>query len=74
MYVIHCPDGPSLDMPLTIDPTGVYCRREGFSGHYICGASPAGVRYSSLFGFLEHFVITYTVSWKSFNSFLSSGS
>ncbi|XP_025114034.1 FAD-dependent oxidoreductase domain-containing protein 1-like [Pomacea canaliculata] len=48
VYVIHCPDGPSLDMPLTIDPTGVYCRREGFSGHYICGASPAGKEEPSI--------------------------
>jgi FAD-dependent oxidoreductase domain-containing protein 1 len=41
--VLHCPNGPGLEAPLTIDPTGVYFRREGLGGHYICGSSPEKV-------------------------------
>ncbi|XP_041368130.1 FAD-dependent oxidoreductase domain-containing protein 1-like [Gigantopelta aegis] len=40
VYVVHCSDGPGLDMPLVIDPTGCYSRREGLGGHYLCGRSP----------------------------------
>jgi len=40
VYVPHCPDGPGLDCPLVIDPTGVYFRREGLGGNYLCGQSP----------------------------------
>lgn len=41
VYVFHCPDGPGVDFPLMIDPSGVYCRREGLGGNFICGKSPA---------------------------------
>ncbi len=41
VYNIHCPDGPGLDCPLVIDPTGTYFRREGWGNHYLCGRSPA---------------------------------
>ncbi|CAD5118716.1 DgyrCDS7397 [Dimorphilus gyrociliatus] len=40
VYAVHCPDGPSLNFPMLIDYTGTYIRREGLSGHYICGVSP----------------------------------
>ncbi|XP_076454623.1 FAD-dependent oxidoreductase domain-containing protein 1-like [Babylonia areolata] len=40
VYVVHCPTGPTLDCPLLVDPSGVYFRREGFGGHYLCGSSP----------------------------------
>ncbi|XP_023335944.1 FAD-dependent oxidoreductase domain-containing protein 1 isoform X2 [Eurytemora carolleeae] len=40
VYVPHCPQGPGLDCPLVIDPTGVYFRREGLGGNYLCGQSP----------------------------------
>ncbi|XP_060593227.1 FAD-dependent oxidoreductase domain-containing protein 1-like [Ruditapes philippinarum] len=40
VYTIHCPDGPMLDAPFLVDTSGVYFRREGLGGHYICGASP----------------------------------
>jgi len=40
VYVPHCPEGPGLDCPLVIDPTGVYFRREGLGGNYLCGQSP----------------------------------
>jgi FAD-dependent oxidoreductase domain-containing protein 1 len=40
VYVPHCPGGPGLDCPLVVDPTGVYFRREGAGGNYLCGQSP----------------------------------
>jgi len=40
VYVPHCPPGPGMDCPLVIDPTGVYFRREGLGGSYLCGQSP----------------------------------
>jgi FAD-dependent oxidoreductase domain-containing protein 1 len=41
VYVFHCPDGPELDFPFLCDPSGVYCRREGLGGNYICGKCPS---------------------------------
>ncbi|XP_043260193.1 FAD-dependent oxidoreductase domain-containing protein 1 [Colletes gigas] len=41
VYCFHCPDGPGLNTPLTTDYSGVYFRREGLGGSYICGKSPA---------------------------------
>ncbi|XP_078044332.1 FAD-dependent oxidoreductase domain-containing protein 1 [Augochlora pura] len=40
VYCFHCPDGPGLNTPLTVDYTGTYFRREGLTGNYICGRSP----------------------------------
>lgn len=40
VYVVHCPNGPGLETPMIIDTSGVYVRREGLGGNYICGASP----------------------------------
>ncbi|CAN9501046.1 unnamed protein product [Ophioblennius macclurei] len=40
IYVVHCPDGPGLDLPFLVDYSGVYIRREGLGGNYITGASP----------------------------------
>ena len=40
VYCFHCPEGPGLNTPLTIDYTGTYFRREGLAGTYICGRSP----------------------------------
>jgi hypothetical protein len=40
VYVYHCPSGPGISTPLTVDTTGTYFRREGLGGMYICGASP----------------------------------
>jgi glycine/D-amino acid oxidase-like deaminating enzyme len=39
-FVVHCPDGPVDDCPLVVDPSGVYFRREGAGGHFVCGKSP----------------------------------
>nr|XP_037269760.1 FAD-dependent oxidoreductase domain-containing protein 1-like [Rhipicephalus microplus] len=41
VYVVQCPDGPGLNFPLVVTPDGVYCRREGLGGHYVCGKSPS---------------------------------
>ncbi|XP_064458174.1 FAD-dependent oxidoreductase domain-containing protein 1-like [Ornithodoros turicata] len=40
VYVFHCGDGPGFNFPLVVGPDGVYCRREGMAGHYVCGKSP----------------------------------
>ncbi|XP_071567708.1 FAD-dependent oxidoreductase domain-containing protein 1 [Temnothorax nylanderi] len=40
VYCFHCPDGPGLNTPLTIDSSGAYFRRDGLGGNYICGKSP----------------------------------
>ncbi|KAM3601095.1 uncharacterized protein V6R79_007612 [Siganus canaliculatus] len=40
VYVLNCPDGPGLDTPFVIDYSGVYLRREGIGGNYICGMAP----------------------------------
>lgn len=40
VYVLHAPDGPGLDCPLMIDPSGTYFRREGYGNTYLCGRSP----------------------------------
>ncbi|PNF23904.1 FAD-dependent oxidoreductase domain-containing protein 1 [Cryptotermes secundus] len=40
VFCINCKNGPGLNTPLTIDPSGTYFRREGLAGNYICGRSP----------------------------------
>ncbi|XP_023246545.1 FAD-dependent oxidoreductase domain-containing protein 1 [Copidosoma floridanum] len=40
VYCFHAPDGPGLNTPMTIDPSGMYFRREGLNNNYICGLSP----------------------------------
>lgn len=40
VFNIHCPDGPGIRSPMIIDPSGAYFRREGLTGHYLCGISP----------------------------------
>lgn len=41
VYCFHCPGGPGLNTPLTVDTTGTYFRRDGLAGNYICGRSPS---------------------------------
>lgn len=41
VYCFECKDGPGLNTPLTVDPSGFYFRREGLGGMYIAGKSPA---------------------------------
>lgn len=40
VYFYHCPDGPVLDFPMMIDPSGTYAVREGIGGYYLAGKSP----------------------------------
>jgi len=40
VFCINCKNGPGLNTPLTIDHSGMYFRREGLTGSYICGRSP----------------------------------
>ncbi|XP_063972151.1 FAD-dependent oxidoreductase domain-containing protein 1-like [Diachasmimorpha longicaudata] len=40
IYHFHAPEGPGLNTPMTIDPSGTWFRREGLANHYICGRSP----------------------------------
>ncbi|OQR73810.1 FAD-dependent oxidoreductase domain-containing protein 1-like [Tropilaelaps mercedesae] len=37
IYTFHAPEAPIVGFPFLIDPTGVYCRREGLGGQFICG-------------------------------------
>jgi len=40
VYCIHAPNGPGLDCPLVVDPSGAYMRREGYANNYLAGQSP----------------------------------
>lgn len=42
VYVFQCENdnGPGINTPLTIDPTGTYFRRDGLGGNYLAGKSP----------------------------------
>ncbi|XP_055614396.1 FAD-dependent oxidoreductase domain-containing protein 1 [Uranotaenia lowii] len=42
VYVFQCQgdNGPGINTPLTIDPTGTYFRRDGLGGNYLGGKSP----------------------------------
>lgn len=51
--MVHCPEGPGLDAPLVIDPSGVYFRREGLGGYYVTGASPPEVCSNRIFSSLS---------------------
>ena len=37
IFKFYAEDGPILNVPLTIDHTGVFFRRDGLSNYYICG-------------------------------------
>lgn len=40
-YVFNCPDAPIIDFPFLVDvPSGVWVRREGLGGNFICGKNP----------------------------------
>lgn len=62
VYVMHCPDGPTLDTPLVIDTSGAYFRREGFGGHFLCGCSPSENE--------EPDISNLDVDWKFYNDFI----
>jgi len=37
IYTFYAEEGPILNVPLTIDPSGVFIRRHGLSNYYLCG-------------------------------------
>jgi len=43
--MLHCPAGPGLDMPMLLDVSGFFLRREGLHGNYICSSIPPLVGY-----------------------------
>ncbi len=40
IFVFKCPDGPSEDCPMVVDPSGLHFRREGSGGVFIVGCPP----------------------------------
>uniref|UniRef100_T1JA01 FAD-dependent oxidoreductase domain-containing protein 1 n=1 Tax=Strigamia maritima TaxID=126957 RepID=T1JA01_STRMM len=40
VFVYHSQNGPGIECPLVIDPTGTYFRREGLGGNFVGGRSP----------------------------------
>ncbi|XP_020278621.1 FAD-dependent oxidoreductase domain-containing protein 1-like [Pseudomyrmex gracilis] len=40
VYCFNSPDGPGLNTPMTIEPSGLYFRRDGLANNYIAGKSP----------------------------------
>lgn len=39
-YAFESMNGPGLDFPLLIDPSGVFVRRDGFGGNFVAGKCP----------------------------------
>ncbi|KAL7739256.1 hypothetical protein ACLKA6_008727 [Drosophila palustris] len=39
MYVLHTeePSAPGMSMPMIVDTSGTFLRRDGLGGHYVCG-------------------------------------
>lgn len=40
-YAFECEEGPGIDFPMLIDPSGVFCRVDGYAGRYITGKLPS---------------------------------
>lgn len=40
VFVFKCPEGPTTDCPLVVDPSGVFFRRESAGSMFITGRSP----------------------------------
>lgn len=43
VFVFKCPEGPTTDCPLVVDPSGVFFRRESAGSMFITGRSPPKV-------------------------------
>ncbi|RWS14399.1 fad oxidoreductase-like protein [Dinothrombium tinctorium] len=41
VYAFNCIDGPGINFPYLVDPSGVFCRRDGLGGNYLAGKSPS---------------------------------
>lgn len=39
-FAFECEEGPGIDFPMLIDPSGVFCRVDGYAGRYIAGKMP----------------------------------
>lgn len=39
-YAFECDEGPGIDFPLLMDPSGVFCRADGYAGRFITGKMP----------------------------------
>eukprot|EP00092_Neocalanus_flemingeri_P038217 GFUD01041598.1.p1 GENE.GFUD01041598.1~~GFUD01041598.1.p1 ORF type:complete len:654 (-),score=163.88 GFUD01041598.1:101-2023(-) len=42
VFNVNCKTGPGLNCPLTVDPSGLFMRREGHGGDYLVGKLPDG--------------------------------
>jgi len=45
IYLFEAENGPVLNVPLTIDHTGVFFKRHGVGNQYICGLNQKEVRF-----------------------------
>ena len=43
-FLVYAPDLPILDMPMLVDPDGIFVRRVDFNGHYEVTLSPRNDR------------------------------
>ena len=41
IYLFHAPNGPILNVPLTIDPSGVFFKRFSLANYYLAGLNPS---------------------------------
>lgn len=61
-FVFNCPDGPGVNFPFLVDGTGVWCRREGLGGNFVCGKfvtdfeEPEPSNLDVDYGFFEHLI------------------
>lgn len=39
-FVLHAPEVPPLQMPILMDPNGIFCRPDNIGHNYICGRKP----------------------------------
>ena len=40
MYMFHCPDALRLSFPILVDPNGLFVRRHGLDGNFMCSWTP----------------------------------
>lgn len=46
VYVFQCASGPGFGMPMLVDTSGLFVRREGLGGLYVCSVSPTQVDFT----------------------------
>ena len=47
-FLVYAPDLPILDMPMLVDPDGIFVRRVDFNGHYEVTLSPRNDRKTEI--------------------------